>query len=258
MGVPLEGDVETIATGLTGPEVEWKPSEPTRFPIQAADQNLGELVVFAGGRRLATTDRAALDLMAKELGTVAKTQFLMEQTKLLALLDALTTLYNRRHSNAVLDLEVARTNRYGTPLTLVMCDIDQFKAINDRHGHNVGDEVIRRVAGILASGVRRTDLAGRWGGEEFVVLLPNTGCEGGAVVAERIRTAVEALLPIERGPEKVTISVGVAEHERGKTATDLVERADKALYAAKQRGRNRVELAAQANGQEFESRSKVV
>jgi two-component system cell cycle response regulator len=254
IGVPLDSDAETIATGPTGTGAQVVPGESTTFPIRTGDEHLGEIKVYAGSRQLAASDASTMALMARELGTVAKTQFLMEQTKLLALTDALTTLYNRRHTNNTLELEVARTNRYGTPLSLLMCDVDHFKSINDRFGHNAGDEVIRRVAAVFPANIRRIDLAGRWGGEEFVILLPNTPLEGATLVAERLRSAMEGLEPIAGGPERVTVSVGVAEHARGKTAMELVERADQALYVAKQRGRNRVEVSVESNGQPSERR----
>ena len=247
-GIPEDADTETIATGPTGPDIEVTPSDTISFPIQSGDQDLGQLTVFAGSRQLAPADRQTLELLARELGTVAKTQFLMEQTKLLAQTDALTALFNRRHTSMALDLEVARTNRYGTPLSVVMCDIDHFKSINDRFGHNAGDEVIRQVGGVFPRRIRGIDVAGRWGGEEFVVLLPSTPAPGAVVVAERIRAAIEALGAFEGGPERVTVSLGIAEHQRGKSAIELIERADKALYVAKQRGRNRVELSALPSG----------
>jgi len=247
MGLPDDADVETIATGPTGPEAPFAPGEMTMFPIRASQEDLGQMTVFSGSRPLAAGDRNTLALLARELGTVAKTHFLMEQTKLLALTDGLTQLYNRRHTSDTLDAEVARSNRYGTPLSVLICDIDHFKSVNDRFGHNAGDEVIRQVAKVLAASIRRIDLAGRWGGEEFVILLPSTAAGGAAVVAERIRAGIEALSPVEGGPDRVTVSVGVAEQGRRMSAVELIEQADKSLYRAKQRGRNRVELAIAPN-----------
>jgi two-component system cell cycle response regulator len=252
VGVAEGADVETIATGPTGPDVELAPSEHVTFPIRSGDENLGELVVFSGSKPLGASDRNTLALLARELGTVAKTQFLMEQTKLLALTDPLTGLFNRRHTSSVLEAEVARANRYATPLTLLMCDIDHFKSINDRFGHNVGDEVIRQVAGLLPERIRRIDVAGRWGGEEFIMVLPSTGAEGAYVVAERIRSAVEVLSRIDGCVDRVTVSIGVAEHHRSDKPIELVERADKALYGAKQRGRNCVEVSVATNGAKVE------
>jgi two-component system cell cycle response regulator len=258
MGVPADADVEAIATGPTGPDAEFLPGDLTKFPIHVGQEKLGEMTIFSGTRQLAPGDRNTLALLAREVGTVAKTQFLMEQTKLLAQTDGLTQLCNRRQTSATLDSEVARSNRYGMPLSFVICDIDHFKLINDRFGHNTGDEVIRQVAGVLSSGIRSIDLAGRWGGEEFVLLLPSTTLDGAAVVAERLRAAVEALGPFERGPDKVTVSVGVAEHERRRSAIELIERADKSLYRAKQQGRNRVELSNTPIGEKQETESSQV
>jgi two-component system cell cycle response regulator len=256
-GIPEGAEAEAIAIGLKGPDVVLTPGDSTTLPIRSGDENLGEMTVFAGSQPFAPADLQTLSLLARELGTVAKTQFLIEQTKLLAQTDALTALYNRRHTSTALELEVARTNRYGATLSVVMCDIDHFKSINDGFGHNAGDEVIRRVAGVLLPSIRRIDVAGRWGGEEFVVLLPGTAASGAAVVAERIRAAIEALGRLEGGPDRVTVSVGVAEHQRGKSAIELIDRADKALYFAKQRGRNRVELSAPSSGAPPESFERI-
>jgi two-component system cell cycle response regulator len=253
IGVLEDADVETIATGPTAPNGQLTLGDAIGFPIRSGEENLGEMTAFAGSRQLASADRHTLALLARELGTLAKTQFLMEHTKILAQTDALTALYNRRHTSATLDLEVARSNRYGSPLSILMCDIDHFKSVNDRFGHNAGDEVIRRVGRLLSENIRRIDLAGRWGGEEFLILLPSTKVLGAAVVAERIRDGIEALGAVEGGPDSFTVSIGVAEHERGKAAIELVERADKALYVAKQRGRNRVEAAIEQNGARHES-----
>jgi two-component system cell cycle response regulator len=258
MGLPDDVDIETIATGPTGSDVEFAPGDLTTFPIQASQENLGQLAIFSGSRPLASGDRNTLALLAQELGTVAKTQFLMEQTKLLAQTDALTQLYNRRHTSATLEAEVERSNRYATSLSVLMCDIDHFKSINDRFGHNAGDEVIRQVAKVLGASIRRIDMAGRWGGEEFVILLPSTPLDEAAVVGERIRTAIESLGPASGTPERITVSVGVAEHERRKNAIELVEQADKSLYRAKQLGRNRVEVSIPPNGETEECQSSQV
>lgn len=252
LGLDEGADVEAIATGPTGPDVQFAPGERTSFPICSGAASVGEMVVYAGSKALAESDRKTLELLARELGTVAKTQFLMEQTKLLAQTDALTGLYNRRYTSSTLDLEVARTNRYATPLSAILLDIDLFKSVNDRFGHNAGDEVIRRVAGVLRSGVRVNDVAGRWGGEEFLVLLTNTSADGAAVVAERVRSSIEALGPTAGGPDRITVSAGVAEHSHGRNGLTLVERADQALYRAKEKGRNRVALAVEPSDSQTE------
>ncbi len=163
----------------------------------------------------------------------------------LSTVDALTGLRSRRYMDDVLAIEFLRSRRYKTPLALVMADLDHFKEVNDAHGHPAGDAVLRGVADLLREGLRASDVGGRYGGEELVVLLPQNGCEGAAVVAERWRAAVEGTrfeVP-GGGRVSVTISVGVTECRPEIDAPDdLVAAADAALYRAKERGRNRVEI----------------
>jgi len=243
LGVPEGAEAETIATGPTGPDIQIRPTESFSFPIHAGSELLGKIVTFSGSKPITPSDRLTFALLARELGMVAKTQFLMEQTKLLAETDALTGLYNRRRLNSALDLDVERASRHRHALSVLIADIDHFKSVNDRFGHNVGDDVIRRVAGTLQRSLRRIDIPGRWGGEEFVVVMNDTPLEGAHVVAERIRAAVEALPAVEGGPERITVSVGVATYIDKETPLELIERADHALYLAKRGGRNRVQLA---------------
>lgn len=157
--------------------------------------------------------------------------------------DPVTGLRNRRYVTEFLSLESLRATRYHTPLSVMMLDIDHFKRVNDGHGHRVGDAVLQVLADTLRSTLRATDLAGRYGGEEFLVVLPQTDLAGAGALAERVREAIEAT-EIEVGGDgalSVTVSVGIAEFGAGGEGVDaLVERADAALYAAKDAGRNRV------------------
>jgi diguanylate cyclase (GGDEF)-like protein len=155
--------------------------------------------------------------------------------------DALTQLANRRQFMEATDREVATARRHGRPLAAVMVDIDRFKQVNDTWGHQVGDDVIRAVAARLRLHSREVDLAGRYGGEEFALVLPDVGDAAGAI-AERLRTEV-AGAPVETaaGPVPVTISLGVAYLQATDTgAAPLLARADECLYRAKRGGRNRV------------------
>lgn len=159
----------------------------------------------------------------------------------LATTDGLTGLRNHRHFRERLVEEIARTERYGPPLGVLMIDVDFFKQYNDEFGHLAGDEILRELAAILKAGVRKTDLVARYGGEEFAVVLPQTPNEAARALAERLREAVETHAWEER---PITISVGGAEFSPSySTADDLVEAADSALYAAKRAGRNRVAFA---------------
>src|SRR5262245_52416548 len=155
--------------------------------------------------------------------------------------DGLSGLLNRRYWEEAVSGEFQRLRGHGRPLSLLMLDIDHFKSINDRHGHPVGDEVIRSVAAILRSSLREEDVPGRYGGEEFGVLLPDTPAAGAEVIAERIRRRIEGAA-LTRSGLRATVSVGIA--ELGAQDVDYtvgISHADRALYAAKERGRNRSE-----------------
>ena len=159
--------------------------------------------------------------------------------------DVLTDLRTRRYVMDCLSIEFLRARRYSTPLTILMADLDHFKEVNDRFGHPGGDAVLRGVAELLLSELRATDVAGRYGGEELVVLLPHNSPDGAEVMAERWRACVENAsfgLPDGRGAT-VTVSIGIAGYEEAfETPYDLVAAADSALYLAKQKGRNRTEV----------------
>jgi diguanylate cyclase (GGDEF)-like protein len=155
-----------------------------------------------------------------------------------ATLDALTGLYSREVFDQWLAKSVAETRRYGDPLSLLMADIDDFKMVNDTHGHQIGDEVLKQIDADFLSSLRSADLAARYGGEELVAILPHTECDSAYTVAEKIRKAV-----CERFKNRleVTISIGVACWQGDMNGpADLIQAADKQLYAAKAAGKNRV------------------
>jgi diguanylate cyclase (GGDEF)-like protein len=161
-----------------------------------------------------------------------------------ALVDGLTGIANRRQCEDALTAEIARSERLGTPLTLILADLDDFKAINDVHGHPVGDDVLREFASVLRATVRESDLAGRWGGEEFLLLLPGTDVDGGAQLADRVRRvlAERSFRGRDGSVFGVTCSFGVAQHADDGDERELFAAADRALYRAKRHGKNRVEL----------------
>lgn len=170
---------------------------------------------------------------------------LEEKLRILAETDDLTGLASRRYLFEQLDRRVAEAERYGSELSLIIVDLDDFKAVNDELGHPVGDRVLRTVARVSADALRGPDLLGRYGGDELVVLCPSTGREGAERLAERIRVAVEQAEIAELGSEqRITASLGVASWtpEVATTAAFLAN-ADAALYRAKSAGRNRVESA---------------
>ncbi len=165
---------------------------------------------------------------------------LKKRLELMAVTDGLTGLYNHRYSYERIEEEISKALRYGRPLSLIMLDVDNFKRINDRFGHRTGDEVLKGIAAAIASKLRGADIVGRYGGEEFVAILPETPAAASRVVAEKIRQAVEETA-FGDGRVRVTVSVGVAELAPGETAGSLVGRADELLYKAKKAGKNRVE-----------------
>ena len=155
--------------------------------------------------------------------------------------DALTNLYNRREGADCLAREFARFQRTETPFSVILGDIDHFKAINDTLGHGIGDEVIKTVAARLAAGCRRMDSVIRWGGEEFLIVLPEAGESEAITTARRVRQLiVEEPVMAEERPLEITCSFGVAEARRSDAAETLLQRADERLYHAKTTGRNRI------------------
>ncbi len=214
--------------------------ERLEFALSAARTTFGALTIvgasFDEEQRLAASSLASHAAIALEN---ARLHRIVEQQ---ALVDGLTGIANRRQCEDALTAEIARAERLGSTLTLVLADLDDFKAVNDLHGHVVGDDVLRHFSEVLRATVRDSDLAGRWGGEEFLLLLPGADAIGGAQLAERVREAFG-----ERTDERtveVTCSFGVAQHRPGDDVRDLFSAADRALYRAKRGGKNRVELEA--------------
>ncbi|WP_445003596.1 diguanylate cyclase [Halomonas mongoliensis] len=168
---------------------------------------------------------------------------LEDKLRRLSLTDELTGLYNRRHLLACMDEEIARFRRYGTPFAVVMLDLDHFKQVNDIWGHAVGDEVLKGLARLFRERLRETDIAGRAGGEEFLLLLPNTDEAGAVAMAEGVRQGLAAtsFSDGKGGGFQVTVSGGVAAmRDPAEEHNHLWSRADRALYRAKEAGRNRV------------------
>jgi len=236
--VRLEGEREVRGSVNTGPG--------ELCAITVGDESLGSLSVFGGPGGLHERGRTLARHIAAELTAVARSMVLLERMREMAETDALTGLANRRRCVERMEHELARSQRTARPLCLVICDVDHFKAVNDTHGHNAGDDVLRAIAKELEARVRNVDLVGRWGGEEFVLVLPEAPLPGGRLVAERLRRAIESLT-IEGPVEGVTISAGVVECDPALPLEVLVQRADECLYEAKEKGRNRV-VACSADG----------
>jgi diguanylate cyclase (GGDEF)-like protein len=171
----------------------------------------------------------------------------LERVSGASLRDRLTGLYNFAFFSDALRRETQRVTRYGGALTLVLFDLDAFKSFNDTHGHEAGNRLLEAVGGTIESSRRSADIAARFGGEEFALLVPG-GASSGAEAAERIRTAIaRVIVPVGNGQhDGRTISAGVASYRRGDAPEALVEAADRALYLSKRRGRNRVSVSEQA------------
>jgi diguanylate cyclase (GGDEF)-like protein len=214
--------------------------EGLALPLTSQERLIGVLVVGRkeGDRPYPAEELDLLNLLAHHVATVFENARLFES----ATYEGLTGLLRREAILEQLDRELARALRYDRPLTIAMADLDHFKAINDRHGHLAGDALLRRVAQVLAEGLRGTDWIGRYGGEEFLLVLPETDLAGGVAVAEKVRSLVQGTwVTMEDGePFRATLSIGLASLAGMLTGRDLIAAADRSLYAAKDGGRNRV------------------
>jgi diguanylate cyclase (GGDEF)-like protein len=221
--------------------------ERLRFAVTAGRENFGTLVLIGErfGDDHCETANWLVGHAAIALANARKHRTVEKQ----ALVDPLTGLPNRRVAEGALETELSRAGRFDEPLAMIMSDLDDFKRINDRWGHPFGDVVLREFAAALAESIRDIDLAGRWGGEEFAVVLPGTDLDGGAALAERIRANLRARVLVAPDGERVevTASFGVAAYPAAQTKDELVGAADAALYDAKRGGKDQVARAELVN-----------
>jgi diguanylate cyclase (GGDEF)-like protein len=258
--MPLDGfQIAALRRGemaLSGAAAMDAPSAATHRPAPCRSSACFPLIVggeLIGSLNLGTADSGPLDdeqaLIAREVATSLavgiQSSRLTAELQRLATTDELTGTHNRRKLFDIGAREVLRSHRFGRPLSAIMLDIDHFKRINDSHGHATGDRVLLCVALRCQQAIREIDILGRYGGEEFAILLPETDSEHAMEVAERLRSDLEALaLPTEDGTLSLTVSIGVA--QLGNGADDLpalLDRADAAMYDAKRAGRNAVKIA---------------
>ena len=240
-GIFKENDVR----GLSGEARLYRQAQSSfSVPLISHGQPLGLLVLFSQQKDFfARTDRQPLESVADIFSSAIQNANYVERVKQLAFLDGLTGIFNRRYLETRLTEEIERSKRYDTILSVVMVDVDRFKLLNDEFGHLLGDEVLRQVSSLLSERLRKSDVVCRYGGEEFVALLPQTTTEQALLVAEKLRRAV-AEWRFPGVPRPVTISAGVATFpDHATTRDDLLQAADGALYTAKQSGRNRVLVA---------------
>ncbi|OGB93189.1 MAG: hypothetical protein A3H39_18680 [candidate division NC10 bacterium RIFCSPLOWO2_02_FULL_66_22] len=197
-------------------------------------------------------DMDLFQAVANQVAAALENAQLYQRTKELSARDDLTGLFNRRHFFDNLEKEIQRARRYRRVFSLLMLDLDDFKGYNDTHGHLRGDEALKEVARLLLANSRRADVVGRFGGEEFVVLLPEINKQGAAVVAEKMRTAVEqyAFFGRESQPGgRLTVTLGLVTYPvDSEEGLELVDLADRALYAGKQQGGNRVSASPAPGG----------
>ncbi|MBI3947552.1 MAG: diguanylate cyclase [Armatimonadetes bacterium] len=212
-------------------------------PFREPEREILDLVAGQAGlvldhARLEEVERAHADALRRQADEL---RLMNEQLAAVSVTDGLTGLYNRRYLDQRLTEEVARARRYGLRLACLMVDIDHFKQMNDRFGHQQGDQVLRATADVLRTTARTSDVVGRYGGEEFCVLAPGADTTAGVILAERIRAGVsERAFSFGDQTVRVTVSVGVAECRGDSTPEGLIAEADRALFAAKTAGRDRV------------------
>jgi diguanylate cyclase (GGDEF)-like protein len=249
--LPVVAETAVEATGAVGATIRsgglaaaagnrFARGERLEHQLVVGGESLGTLTLvgtFGAEERMTAASiaaHAAVALQNARLHAVVERQ---------AMVDALTGIANRRACEDAFAQEVARAGRIGSSLALVVADLDDFKRINDRYGHEAGDDVLREFASVLRLTLRGSDLPGRWGGEEFVLLLPGADAEGGAELAGRVRAGLgeRAFRGRDGAIFGVTCSFGVAELCPGEGERELFARADRALYEAKRHGKNRVE-----------------
>lgn len=232
------GEIQVVLDVSNDPDyilgVEGAKSEMA-IPLKVEGKVIGVLDIESDRFDFFDSNRQTLiRTLGDQIALALYNSILYERTQQMAITDHLTGLYNRRFFFDQAPKEVLRSERFAHPLSLIFLDLDDFKHYNDQFGHLAGDQLLIKVAQLLCSCTRETDFICRFGGEEFLVLMPETPLAGAAIVAERIRHCAETSIPM-------TISLGVAEFKQGEdTLESLLKKADQALYSAKQAGKNRV------------------
>jgi len=231
---------------------EFRSAKPHAYllVLTGDDRSDSMLEGFARGADDYVTKSANFDELVARLRAGARIVALQKQLQELSMTDGLTSLRNRRAFDQQLPAALEHARRYGRALSLAIVDVDRFKAINDAHGHDAGDAILRGVAQLIASGTRQTDYAARIGGEEFAILLPETALFEGLQFAEKLRNSVaSSTIRVGETSHQVTVSVGIANvpHSQVRDAEELFRAADQALYRAKANGRNRVEMEKRKN-----------
>jgi diguanylate cyclase (GGDEF)-like protein len=221
------------------------------FPLSCRGRRIGALVGLdrlpsTCEPRLAAAVRRSLRLLLEPVAVALHNAVLLKRAEALSVTDDLTSLYNSRYLNQVLRRESTRASRNGRPLSLLFIDLDGFKAVNDEHGHLCGSRTLIEAAALIRGSARETDVVARFGGDEFALILPDTGGEGAFAVGERIRERLAAhqFLAVDGLNIRLTASVGVATlPQAANSSEDLLRAADAAMYQAKDRGKNGIRVA---------------
>src|SRR5438132_9558486 len=250
--LPVILEVVIEATGARGgrvregeEDVTWigdiDPKHPTILLELARDgEHETTLALYGQEGGFSKETRRTAEWLAAQAAIALENAKLHHLVQRQATTDDLTGLVNRRRFIEALDGEIVRANAFESPLSVVLGDLDHFKLVNDRFGHQAGDEVLRQFAELVREHLRDVDVPGRIGGEEFAILLPETEATGAVAVAERVRRSLQSLRPTPEKGGTVTASFGVAQLVSGETGDELLRRADVALYRAKSAGRNTV------------------
>ena len=243
-----EGEVAVVPFGplhhVLGRAGLEAPGALLSVPLRGQDREVGHVWILSEGARFDEADLEAARIIARRSCSALDTAERYHQAKERAFVDDVTGVYNARYLLTTTDNEIQRAARYGNPLSVLFLDLDRFKTVNDRFGHLVGSDTLRRLADLLAQCVRQVDTLARYGGDEFTILLVDTPHETALAVAERIRRTVAEHLFEAGGAEggfQVSISIGVATcPPHGSSGNELLDAADKAMYRAKSEGRNRI------------------
>ena len=223
---------------VTNPIYQFMQQDVSIFPLSPSERLA--LIVIHDQTPMQETQYKLKKKIDEINSLKAELERYVKKIEQLSITDSLTKIYNRSKFESSLEYEIERARRYGTPLSLIMFDIDHFKSINDTYGHLIGDSVLVEIAQIVKNNIRSTDIFARWGGEEFVILAPNINKDQAKILAEKIRKLIARHQ--FKYVDHVTVSLGVTEFLPTDTKESFLKRTDDALYLAKRKGRNRVEV----------------